>query len=228
MQDETARSAVASVVSNTNDSGVGSLRQALVDAVDGDTITFKIPSPPFFEAFDGVTAPALPAGWVAANASGPAPLWVTSTTTPHTPPNDAFVDDPGVVSDKHLDTPGILIGSASMQLRFRNNYNLEGGGANYYDGGVLEVSSPNINGGAFTGITNAAVGGSFVAGGYVGVINSSFGNPLAGRMAWSQNSGGYINTIVNLGPNVAGQTITHALPHGVGYRHLRPRLASTA
>ena len=63
----------------------------------------------FAENFDGVAAPALPAGWVATNASGPAPLWVTSTTTPDTAPNDAFVDDPAVVSDKDLDTPGFLL-----------------------------------------------------------------------------------------------------------------------
>ena len=27
-------------------------------------------------------------------------------------------------------------------------------------------------------------------------------------MAWSGDSGGYINTVINLGPNLAGQTIT--------------------
>ena len=79
----------------------------------------------FSENFDGVVAPALPTGWVATNAQGPAPLWVTSTTTPETAPNDAFVDDPAVVSDKRLDTPGISITSASAKVSFRNNYNLE-------------------------------------------------------------------------------------------------------
>ena len=34
----------APVVTNTNDSGVNSLRQALLDAQDGDTITFNIPT----------------------------------------------------------------------------------------------------------------------------------------------------------------------------------------
>ena len=131
----------------------------------------------FSENFDGVAAPALPAGWVATNASGPAPLWVTSTTTPDTAPNDAFVDDPAVVSDKDLDTPGILITSAA-QVTFRHSFNLERDTSNFYDGGVLEVSSPNINGGAFTDITNAAVGGNFVSGGYVGTISTSFSNPL--------------------------------------------------
>ena len=72
---------------------------------------------------------------------------------------------------------------------------------------MLEVSSPNINGGAFTDITNAAVGGSFVSGGYTAAISTAFMSPIAGRMAWSGNSGGYVNTVANLGPNVNGQTI---------------------
>ena len=164
------------------------------------------PCTSFSQNFDSVTAPALPAGWTATNATGPAPLWVTSTTTPDTAPNDAFVDDPAVVSDKDLDTPGISITSAA-QVTFRHSFNLERDTSNFYDGGVLEVSSPNINGGAFTDITNAAVGGSFVSGGYVGTISTGFSNPLAGRMAWSGDSGGYITTVANLGPNVVGQTI---------------------
>jgi subtilisin-like proprotein convertase family protein len=155
--------------------------------------------------FDGVTTPALPAGWMAINASGAAPLWVTSSTTPHTAPNSAFVNDPATVSDKRLETPAIAITSASAQAIFRNNYNLEAG----FDGGLLEVSSPNINGGAFTDILNPAVGGSFVSGGYNGTIstNSAFMGPIPGRQAWTGSSGGYITTIANLGPNVQGQTI---------------------
>ena len=68
--------------------------------------------------FDGVVAPALPAGWVATNAQGVAPLWVTSTTTPDTAPNDAFVDDPATVSDKLLDTPAFAVTSAPAQVSF--------------------------------------------------------------------------------------------------------------
>lgn len=156
------------------------------------------------ETFDGVTAPGLPAGWAAANTAGAAPLWVTSTTTPDTAPNDAFIDDPAAVSDKLLDTPNISISSAVTRVSFRNFYNLE----STFDGGVLEVSSPNINAGAFTDITNPAVGGNFITGGYNTTISAGFMSPIAGRMAWSGISpGGYINTVANLGPNVAGQTI---------------------
>jgi hypothetical protein len=160
----------------------------------------------FAENFDGVTPPALPAGWMATNAQGPAPLWVTvSERISDTPPNDAFVDDPATISDKFLDTPSIAITSGAAQVTFRSSYDLEANGKVYYDGGVLEVSSPNIDGGAFTDII--AAGGSFVTGGYDGEISTDFGSPIAGRTAWSGSSGGYITTVVNLGPNVAGQTI---------------------
>jgi outer membrane biosynthesis protein TonB len=161
------------------------------------------PPGPCVENFDGVIAPDLPAGWVATNAVGPDPLWITSPTTPDTAPNDAVVKDSPEISDKRLDSRSIVITSAQAQLSFRNNFNLQ----DTFDGGVLEVSAPNIAGGAFTDITSQAVGGSFVTGGYTDTISLAFGSPIAGRMAWSGNSGGYINSVVNLGPNVNGQTI---------------------
>ena len=157
--------------------------------------------------FDDVAAPALPPGWVATNAAGPAPSWATSSVASDSAPNNAVVKNPPEISDKRLDTPGIAITSASAQLSFRNSFNLEASDGTYRDGGVLEVSSPNINGGAFTDITDAAVGGTFVSGGYTGPISTAFASPIAGRMAWSGSSGGYIDTVVNLGSNVNGQTI---------------------
>src|SRR5262249_39673340 len=104
------------------------------------------------ENFDGVTAPALPAGWLASNAQCAAPLWVTSTAFADSAPNSAVIDDPGSISDKGIDTPSINITAPGAQVTFRNNFALEpvGGGASFFDGGVLEVSSPNIAGGAFT------------------------------------------------------------------------------
>ncbi|HWP43748.1 MAG TPA: HYR domain-containing protein, partial [Blastocatellia bacterium] len=153
------------------------------------------------ENFDGVTAPALPAGWTATtlldddNVSDP---WATTTVTPDTAPNAVFTNDPGDISDEVLDTPAIPITSTSAQLSFRNNFNLE----DTFDGGVLEIS---IGGGPFQDIIDA--GGSFVTGGYTDVIDDGFGSPIAGRMAWSGNSGGYIDTVVNLPAAAAGQNI---------------------
>jgi hypothetical protein len=147
--------------------------------------------PSFVENFDGVAPPALPSGWVAsqgANVTG-APLWVTSNVASHSWPNDAFSTAPGNILDNRLDTPLLSASIFDPGISFQNNYNLESG----RDGAVLEISSPNINGGAFTDITDPAVGGS-VSPGYNSVISSAFQSPIAGRMAWSGNSGGYVST----------------------------------
>jgi hypothetical protein len=162
------------------------------------------PGTVFTENFDGVTPPALPAGWTATNVIDPdGILWVTSNDGDPFPsadslPNAAFVNAPDAISDKRLDPPGIPIQSDSAQLTFRQNLDLESG----FDGGVLEIS---IGGGAFQDILDA--GGSFVVGGYAHTISSSFQSPIAGRRAWSGYSGGFITTTVNLPTAAAGQNI---------------------
>ena len=161
----------------------------------------------FSENFDGVTPPALPAGWVATNAVDPDMIfWQSSNSGVPTPvadstPNAAWVNDPALVSDKRLDSPSIAITSSNTQVTFRQNYAFEGT-TTFFDGGVLEIS---IGGGAFQDII--AAGGSFATGGYTGTISSSFSNPLAGRQAWGASSNGFITTTVNLPPAAAGQNI---------------------
>lgn len=165
------------------------------------TFSFKLgltaTSTIFSENFDGVTAPALPAGW-ATSASGADSPWVTVASTSDTVPNSAFVTEPAAVGLTELDSPPILLPSGPTQLTFRNNYSTEC----TYDGGVLEIA---IAGGAWTDIL--AAGGSFVTGGYDGVLSTSFSNPLGGRQAWNCDSGGFITTTVNLPPAAAGQSI---------------------
>ena len=147
-------------------------------------------------------------------AGTPGPCWYISNVDPDTPPNDLFTPDNDGISDCGYDFLGITIPTTTSILRFRNNFNTEMSGGIFWDGGVLEVSSPNISGGDFLDITDSHVGGSFVTGGYTGIIDGTAGNPLAGRMAWSGNSGGYIDTIINLGPSLAGQTVTLRLRFG--------------
>jgi len=153
------------------------------------------------ENFDTVTPPTLPAGWTATNAIDPDGIfWQTSNTgvpspPADSPPNAAWVNDPPAVSDKYLDVGTFFIFEAYWaQLTFRHNFNLQSG----FDGGVLEISSFYINNGAFTDITDPAVGGSFETGGYNAIIATGTGSPIAGRNAWSGNSGGFITTTVNL------------------------------
>lgn len=159
------------------------------------------------ENFDGTIAPALPPGWTASNPiEGDGTRWVTSTVMPDTAPNDVFIGDEDGISDKALETTPFVVGKTGS-ISFRNNFNTEFSNGNYWDGFVLEVSTPSISGGEFLDITDPLVGGSFTRGGYTGRITTNQGNPLAGRMAWSGDSGGYINTVVNLGPILAGKMI---------------------
>ena len=134
-------------------------------------------------------------------------MWITSVTSPESAPNDAFVPDQDGISDKVLDRMNVSVG-ANAVMSFRNNFNTEFSDGIYWDGYVLEVSTPSISGGEFLDITDSHVGGSFVSGGYTGELSGKANNPLAGRMAWSADSGGYIDTVINLGPNLAGQNVT--------------------
>jgi hypothetical protein len=153
------------------------------------------------QSFDNVVPPMLPPDWPATNALGPPPLWVTSNSglpmpPADTPPNAAFVDDPGVVSDKRLDSH-FPVSGAGVQLLFEHNFNLEASDVDPnvgFDGGVLEMSFDGGN--TFQDIL--AVGGSFSSGGYNRTISADRGSPIAGRQAWSGNSGGFICTIVTL------------------------------
>ena len=153
------------------------------------------------ENFDSVTVPALPIQWLATNALGPPPLWVTSNTgqpspPADTPPNAAFIDDPDVISDKRLDSMLFsFFEGCCPQLSFRHNFNLEASDVDPsvgFDGGVLELSTDGGN--TFQEVT----AGAFVMGGYNRTISTDRGSPIGGHQAWSGDSGGFITTIVNL------------------------------
>jgi hypothetical protein len=155
--------------------------------------------------FDAVTPPALPPDWIATNAQGPPPLWVSSNSgVPmppwDSPPNAVYVDDPAVMSDKRLDSQGVsFFEGCCVRLSFRHNFNLEASDQNPnlgYDGGVLEVSTDGGN--TFQDIL--AAGGHFVLGGYNRTISTDRESPIAGRRAWSGNSGGFVTTVVDVPP----------------------------
>ena len=171
------------------------------------TFSFRLGQPSassvFSQSFDGVSAPALPAGWTTST-SGAQSNWVTSTALKDTSPNSAFSPDPAAVGINELDSLAFSLPPGPSQLSFRHNYNLEAAssGSTGYDGGVLEI---RIGGGAYADILSA--GGSFVSGGYTRTISSSYSNPLAGRQAWSGNSGAFVTTVVNLPAAASGQTV---------------------
>lgn len=159
------------------------------------------------DSFDGLIPPELPFGWLATNALGPPPLWVTSDSglpmpPADTTPNALFIDDPAVVSDKRLDAWTVSFYEVCcVQLTFRHNFNLEASDLDPnlgFDGGVLELSTDGGN--TFQDIL--ASGGGFFSGGYNRTIATDRGSPIAGRRAWSGNSNGFITTVVGLPGNL--------------------------
>jgi hypothetical protein len=129
------------------------------------------------ENFDGTSAVFQPGG-----------AWIISTVNPFSPPKCLFAPDPGSISDESVDSVNINIHSNAAVVSFRNNFDTEHDlppAEVFWDGYVMEVS---VNGGAYTDIIDA--GGLFVSGPYTGEIDGTANNPLAGRMAWSGDSGG--------------------------------------
>jgi hypothetical protein len=158
----------------------------------------------YTQAFDTVTAPALPSGWTTA-ATGAETTWVTQTTTNSTPPNSAFCPDASNVGTSDLVSPSIVLPGGPATLSFTHFYDLETNTASAtdgFDGGVLDIK---IGANAFTDILSA--GGTFAANGYDHTIDTGFSNPFAGRQAWSGTSPGFVTTIVNLPASAQNQSV---------------------
>src|SRR5690606_37184836 len=150
------------------------------------------------ENFDGVSVPTLPDGWVS-TMTGTGTGFTTVTTQANSAPNSAFAPDLAGVGVSELTSPPIAVNSPTAQILFKNFYNTESN----FDGVVLEIS---IAGGEYQDILTA--GGTFVEGGYNSTISTNFESPIGGREAWSGNSNGFIDTVVNLPASANGQSIT--------------------
>ena len=172
------------------------------------SVTFGFPLgqsvTPLNESFDEDAAPALPVDW-STSVSGALSNWVTSTASADGTANAAFSPDAGAAGLNELDTPTFYIGSSSAQLTFLQSYSLTASATDSslgYNGGVLEIKMGDSE---FQDIQ--AAGGSFITGGYNVTLSGDYDNPLAGRQAWSGNSGGFLTTTVSLPVAAAGQNV---------------------
>jgi len=118
---------------------------------------------------------------------------------PGSPPNNAYANAPITKHTSALVSPPIQIQAADAQLSFKNFFNTE----STFDGMVLEYS---INDGS-TWVDVNTNGGSFASGGYNSFIFGRTDSQLAGRLAWTGESGSYIDTVVNLPASLNGQTV---------------------
>ncbi len=117
------------------------------------------------------------------------------------PARSAMAVGPAGVSDQQLIlNTGVVIPSDAVTatLAFHHYYNFEATGSNYYDGGVLEVSTDS-------GSTWSDSGVQFTSGGYNVTLHAG-SNPLAGRSAWGGDSSTYVQTKANL-LSYAGHTV---------------------
>ncbi|MDQ3800339.1 MAG: BACON domain-containing protein, partial [Acidobacteriota bacterium] len=151
----------------------------------------------FAENFDSVGQPQIPAGWTTEE-TDPGRAFRTNTEYRYTAPNSVFAPAPAAAGTAAIISPSIRIGGSSPKLIFQHHYAADAG----RKGGVLEIS---VNGGAFQDIVTA--GGSFVHGGYSGVISGNTGNPLANRQAWTGSVTGFMVTEVNLPPSAYRQNV---------------------
>jgi len=124
--------------------------------------------------------------WAVSHGSG-AVDWALGTSTPHSPANAWMATQPTTVSDQYLEIASAVSIGAGAELRFWHSYDIEGG----YDGGVVEVSTDG-------GSNWVDLDGSFTSNGYNSSISTCCDSPIGGNLAFSGNSGGYLETIADL------------------------------
>ena len=120
--------------------------------------------------------------------------WTLATVNPHGGTSAWFAGDPVITSDQYLATAGAIMVPPNGQLGFWHSFNTQAG----FDGGIVEIST---DGAVWTDL-----GPLMTQGGYNSAISAVSASPIAGRAAFSGNSGGYIETLIDL-QSYAGQSV---------------------
>ncbi len=143
--------------------------------------------PPTTFIDEQVVGNSIPADWV--NTSTTGTTWTVTNTKSHSAPNSFKAADLSSSSDEELTTVNSYNIEGTSILSFWHLYNCESG----YDGGLVEISTDG-------GITWLDVADKFTMNGYSGTISSNYGSYIAGRKAFTGNSGGsaFINSTINL------------------------------
>ncbi|MDW8480268.1 MAG: hypothetical protein RML12_11320 [Xanthomonadales bacterium] len=163
-----------------------------------DTELGQVPVTVFAENFNGGAG-----GFTTDTPSGTPWQLSTARPSPASGGNAFFAPSQGVVSDKRLVSPAILLptGMNPLTLRYQNWRHLEQNGASgCYDGAILEIS---VGSGPFTQVTGAAL----LNDPYRGPVSTSFSNPIGGQPAWCDDPARpYAETFVDLTSH-AGQSV---------------------
>jgi hypothetical protein len=167
-----------------------------------------VTTPVLSESFDGVTAPALPAGWSSSFVTGTVNPWVTSTTFSSSGPNSAFCADISTTSLNRLISPSITVPANCdlLDIRFDVTHNIEDDvERKAWDGALLRVE---INDGSVQTVLAGAFAELFEPF-YPWQMNrqSSSSQPLQDLSCWSSNVTPNFNNVHIQFPGLAGTTV---------------------
>jgi hypothetical protein len=149
--------------------------------------------PPFDHFNEPVAGATIPVSWLPTSTT--ADEWRVSNAQSVSAPNSFYTRDTTIVSDQILTNTGSYTINGTTLLSFQHLHNAE----STWDGGVVEISTNN-------GTTWSDLGNYFTSNGYTTLLNTTGGNPLAGRLAFSGNSTTFKSSVINL-TSFVGNTI---------------------
>ncbi len=113
--------------------------------------------------------------------------WILNNTNPNSGSFAWFAEDIGSLSDQYLIMSNpVMVAGINPILHFWHDYDTE----DYYDGGVVEISTDG-------GTEWQDLESKMIQNGYNSIIFADE-SPIGYRYAFSGNSGGYVETLVNL------------------------------
>ena len=133
--------------------------------------------------------------WDQVSGTGASLTWQVDDENPFEGNQAWFADNVGFQTDQILESKFDITLGPNPVLSFWHSYDTQPG----FDGGVLEYS-PN-SGGIWFDLNN-----SIFQNGYNGPLQDDLNNPLSGRASFNGNSGGYVQSLVNLS-FLAGQEV---------------------
>jgi extracellular elastinolytic metalloproteinase len=125
--------------------------------------------------------------WIATHGTGSSD-WIWSTSNPHSGAGHWFADNVTTSSDQYLTTLSQIAIGARFVMSFWHHYDTEAA----WDGGVVEISIDNGNN--WTDLC-----ADMIQNACNGIITVNPASPITGRPAFTGDSGGYVNTLIDLG-----------------------------
>jgi len=120
--------------------------------------------------------------------------WTLGVNNPHSPSHAWFAPDPATSTDFYLESAEAVSLGAGAELRFWHDYDTEA----EWDGGVVEIT--------FGGMPWIDLGPLMSQNGYNGTIISNLASAISERDAFTGDSGGYQETVIDLS-SYAGQAV---------------------